>query len=287
MKVNRLLGMLGIVAILASCSNEDGLLGSVNEKGEVAVRISAALPTDGMITRADSETDGLRCFVQVLNADGGSVEISEMNGSSGSYSSTLYLEPNQQYSFLFWADNATGSAPTSLTNVSYNTNGSTIAFAGNKLNQEWSTDEVKVTLTHVVSRITLKTTGTLNSGSAVTVSVPANTTYSTYDVSSNTPGGASSSAYTYTHTPTSQLNGSTSNPVEVCHFYVLTSSTTDNSTLTIGYNNHSQAVSNVPLAPNKHVTLQGDIAHIGLESVTFTATIDTEWGKPDDDPTEF
>ena len=53
-------------------------------------------------------------------------------------------------------------------------------------------------------------------------------------------------------------------------------------TLTNGTN--SQQVTNVPLAPNMHTTLVGDVQNIGLTDVTFTASIDKKW---DDTKTEI
>ena len=57
---------------------------------------------------------------------------------------------------------------------------------------------------------------------------------------------------------------------------------TQNITLANGTN--SQQVTNVPLGPNMHTTLVGDVQNIGLTDVTFTASIDGKW---DDTATEI
>lgn len=36
-------------------------------------------------------------------------------------------------------------------------------------------------------------------------------------------------------------------------------------------------ISNVPLAPNTHVVLSGDVANSGLTSGNITATVDNDW----------
>ena len=68
----------------------------------------------------------------------------------------------------------------------------------------------------------------------------------------------------------------------VFSFYALVKDETQNITLANGTN--SQPVSNVPLGPNKHTTLVGDVQNIGLTDVTFTASIDGKW---DDTETEI
>ena len=68
----------------------------------------------------------------------------------------------------------------------------------------------------------------------------------------------------------------------VFSFYALVDEANQDLTLANGTN--SQQVSNVPLAPNMHTTLVGDVQNIGLTDVTFTASIDKKW---DDTKTEI
>ena len=74
----------------------------------------------------------------------------------------------------------------------------------------------------------------------------------------------------------------TTDGAEVFSFYALVKDETQNITLTNGTN--SQQVSNVPLGPNMHTTLVGDVRNLGLTDVTFTASIDGKW---DDTETEI
>lgn len=63
------------------------------------------------------------------------------------------------------------------------------------------------------------------------------------------------------------------------HFYALVDG--EPQTLTLQYNgpldNAPKPISNVPLAPNTHVVLNGDVANSGLTTGDITATVDNEW----------
>ena len=83
------------------------------------------------------------------------------------------------------------------------------------------------------------------------------------------------------HTVTSNITGTTDG-TEVFSFYALVDEANQNLTLANGSN--SQQVTNVPLVPNMHTTLVGDVQNIGLTDVTFTASIDGKW---DDTETEI
>ena len=126
-----------------------------------------------------------------------------------------------------------------------------------------------------MAKVTLKTTTNVEAGSKITVTVP--TTYARYNVADetviqdviikNTP---------FEHTVTNAITG-TEDGTEVFSFYALVKDETQNITLTNGTN--SQQVTNVPLAPNKHTTLVGDVQNLGLTDLTFTASIETTWGS--------
>ena len=60
-------------------------------------------------------------------------------------------------------------------------------------------------------------------------------------------------------------------------FYALVDEANQNLILTNGTN--SQPVSNVPLGPNKHTTLVGDVRNLGLTDATFTASVETTLGS--------
>ena len=85
-------------------------------------------------TRAAGDADAARCYVQILDkdgnplADGNSVPI-EMTPNGGTFSTLVYLNGNEIYDFLFWADTEKtnddkSNAPADLKAVAY-TNGQT------------------------------------------------------------------------------------------------------------------------------------------------------------------
>ena len=69
----------------------------------------------------------------------------------------------------------------------------------------------------------------------------------------------------------------TKDGAEVFSFYALVDEANQDLPLTNGTN--SQQVSNVPLGPNKHTTLVGDVRNLGLTNVTFTASVVGDWGN--------
>ena len=140
--------------------------------------------------------------------------------------------------------------------------------------------------------MTLKTTTDVEAGSKISVTVP--TTYTTYNVnayrsdataSTNLPVGGAVTNELFSPKPEgeplSAITGTEEGTV-VFSFYALVKDETQNITLANGTN--SQQVTNVPLGPNMHTTLVGDVQNIGLTDVTFTASIDGKW---DDTATEI
>ena len=154
---------------------------------------------------------------------------------------------------------------------------------------------IETLLNHVVAKVTLKTTTDVEAGSKISVTVP--TTYTTYNVnayssdataSTNLPVGGAVTNELFSpfspepeDEPLSAITGTEEGEV-VFSFYALVKDETQNITLANGTN--SQPVSNVPLGPNMHTTLVGDVRNLGLTDVTFTASIDGKW---DDTETEI
>ena len=284
--------VLAAAVLLASCS-QDEVMTDTGPDGLVPVTLSAAVG-DGVQTRtidADDDENPTRCYVQAfITADNGKT-LTPAPGdlaspldmgdptAEGTFSlANVYLNPNETYVFLYWADDAEEPYDelTDLRNVDYHIN--RIAWA--KRSEIWKYQESEPTeitaeLQHVVAKVTLKTTTNVDVIDEITVTVP--TTYTEYNVAAgdviqeckanNTP---------FEHTVISNITGTTDG-AKVFSFYALVKDETQNITLTNGTN--SQQVSNVPLGPNKHTTLVGDVRNLGLTNVTFTANMDTNWGS--------
>lgn len=291
----RTLLTLAVAVLLASCS-QDEVMTDTGHDGLVPVTLSAAVG-DGVQTRtidADNDEKPTRCYVQAFTiADNGTILTSAPGDlaspldmgeptAEGTFSlANVYLNPNETYVFLYWADNAEepASALTDLTTVAYNYTGNGNLIAWAERSEAWNyktagTAEISAELQHVVAKVTLKTTTNVEAGS-ITVTVP--TTYSTYNVAAGDVIQEDKLKDTsFEHTVTNAITG-TKDGAEVFSFYALVKDETQNITLTNGTN--SQQVSNVPLGPNKHTTLVGDVRNLGLTNVTFTASVETTWGS--------
>lgn len=288
--------VLAAAVLLVSCS-QDEVITDTGPDGLVPVTLSAAVGDD-VQTRtvsADEDEAPTRCYVQVFTTDDSGTILTSALGdlarpldmgeptAEGTFSlANVYLNPNETYVFLYWADNAEEPYDnlTDLRCAYYNIH--RIAWA--KRSETWKYQESEPTeitaeLQHVVAKVTLKTTTNVEAGSKITVTVP--TTYTAYNVAAGDviqENKANNTSFAY---PVMDITG-TEDGAEVFSFYALVKDETQNITLTNGTN--SQQVSNVPLAPNMHTTLVGDVQNIGLTDVTFTASIDKKW---DDTKTEI
>ena len=282
--------MLAASVLLASCSQDEVMTASPD--GLVPVTLSAAVG-DGVQTRtidADNDEKPTRCYVQAfITADNGTtltlapgdlarpLDMGEPTAEGTFSLANVFLNPNETYVFLYWADDAEEPYDelTDLRNVDYNIY--RIAWA--KRSETWKYQEsepaeITADLQHVVAKVTLKTTTNVEAGSRITVTVP--TTYTAYNVAAGDIIQERKANNTSFEHPVMSITG-TKDGAEVFSFYALVKDETQNITLTNGTN--SQPVSNVPLGPNKHTTLVGDVRNLGLTNVTFTASVETTWGS--------
>ena len=276
---------MAAAALLASCSQDDALQSTVNtNEGLKPMTITASLPTDGMQTRAAGDAAVTRCYVQVLDADGNLLGGDNSNvkpmtsATDGGFITTVYLKEGVQYDFLFWADteDTQAAAPTNLKEVTYNTEGKTIAWAGRIDNKAWDEKGVETTLQHIVTRVNV-----VNRDNALTVSdawpltITLDNTYNAYNVET---GEATGIAVGYAFRA---VNGSYDPNEEVGYFYVLGNK--QNQKLALSYagplGNNPIYIENFPVLPNYHITLSGDIKNSGLVEGAVNATVEDEWGK--------
>ena len=278
--------MLAAAALLASCSQDDALQSTVhNNEGLKPMTITASMPTDGMQTRAAGDANAARCYVQILKGDGSKLEdnnsdVKKMTLSpDGFFTTTVYLNGNETYDFLFWADTeADGTAaPTDLTAVEY-TNGQTIAWTGSKDNETWTSQGVNIELKHIVSRVTVMTKSKFEASDAWPLTVTVPTVYSKYNVATGkvVEGTTVANGYTF-----KAANGTYNSDDEVGHFYVLGDGS--NQILDLHYDgpleNPAIDINEVPVSANTHITLTGDIYHAGLVLGNIKATVSKDWGS--------
>ena len=276
--------LFGLCLLLAACSQDD-MPDNANRDGAMRqVALSVTLP-EGMTTRAgtdDPDPAPTRCYVQMLASNGDKLPddfstVQQMTpNADGSFGLTVMLNPDDEYDFLFWADNdPDAAAPEDLHYVPYTADGKTIAFAARAEDQRYSQSGIQVNLKHVVTRVTVVTTvpTDIDGTHTLTVSVPR--CYTAYDVSTMQPlteSGRTDFAYSGFKT------AGADEPMG--HFYLIGNSQT--ATLTLQYTangiTNTAEASNVPLNPDYHITLKGAVPNIGLADVTITATVTTDWG---------
>ena len=213
--------MLGVAAMLASCSQDE--LGSPQGEGMAVITATVGV---GMQTRVptyngdDVAVD--RCLLEVYDQSGnivGSRHEAAATGADGAFTFTVSgLDPDAAYDFVFWADNKEANAyDGDLKNRKLQSGADlteAIAFHG-MLDGVTPANADKVTLTHAVAKVTLKTTSTLNAGDKV--SLDMTDVADTWNVQAVTASGNASLTYGYTlaQTVTGQADGA-----EVTTFYV-------------------------------------------------------------------
>ena len=285
--------VLAAAVLLASCG-QDEVMTDTGHDGLVPVTLSAAVG-DGVQTRtvdADNDEKPTRCYVQAFTTDDNGTTLTPAPGdlarpldmgeptAEGTFSlSDVYINPNETYVFLYWADNVEKNDAPDLEDLRFaDYFKDRIAWA--KRSEIWKYQESEPTeitaeLKHVVAKVTLKTTTNVEGGNEIIVTVP--TTYVAYNVADET---VIQELVTYNtsfeHAVIPNITG-TKDGTEVFSFYALVDEANQDLTLADGTN--SQQVSNVPLGPNKHTTLVGDVKNLGLTNVTFTASVDEKWGS--------
>ena len=275
--------VLAAAVLLASCSQDEVMTASPD--GLVPVTLSAAVG-DGVQTRAVTEGEAKRCVIQILEKNGDEWEWSDAIGlgleknpidmepvgnNPAQFTLTgVLLNPDKEYTFLFWADEDKGSYDAGdLENVKIaNGNATNIAWQGKAT---WDKTESTITaeLTHAVAKVTLQSTIAVASGRKFVLSNL--TEYNGFNVLAGTANGE-------TVTPGHEGTG-TGASGDLLSFYALVTDENQELKLTSGEGGGVVSIPNVPLAPNTHVILEGDVQNAGWTTVNFTASVETTWGS--------
>ena len=266
--------MLAAAVLLASCS-QDEMMTDAGHDGLMPVTLSAAVD-DGVQTRATStEDDPLsRCLIQILEKEKEATEwtkgtVQGMTESNGIYTlANVMLNPDKDYTFLFWADggeNHYAAADLTAVTMAEAAQGAGIAYQTKVV---WDgSEEVEAELTHAVTKVSLNSTTVVPATTTVTVTVP--NTYGSFNVLDGTVSGEAAS-YAHSGPGTAQAGNQFS-------FYALVDDETR--TLTLNAGGEDVSIANVPLGPDKHVILEGDVAGAGWTAVSFTASTAKDWGS--------
>ena len=277
--------MLAAAVLLASCSQDEVMTASPD--GLVPVTLSATVG-DGVQTRATTDGEAKRCKIQILEKNGEGwqnaigVETNptdmeqDVNNPAQFTLTGVMLNPDKEYTFLFWADEDNGSyVVTDLQNVTLAEGKSTsIAWQGKA---EWKKDmstTITANLTHAVAKVTLQSTAAVASGRKFVLSNL--TEYNGFDVLAGTANGD-------IVTPGHKGTG-TGASGDLLSFYALVTDENQELKLTSGEGGGVVSIPNVPLAPNTHVVLKGNVQDAGWTTAHFTANFVGDWGST---PTEI
>ena len=260
--------MLGMAAMLASCSQDE-----LETSQGAGTAVITATVDDGIATRSTYDNDDVditRCLLEVRDGEGKLVgpQHTMTEGTDGTYTFTVRgLDPDETYTYLFWADNGSAYTATDLTAVTMvdEKEAEALAFSGTTTGKP---GEISATLTHAVAKVTLKTTGTLYKDDKVKAEI------SGAAKTLNVLKGEASGEQAYGYETTVQDGGITAG--EVMTFYVPASAEGQVADMTITYNSKetgkspSRDVSNVPLRANYRTLVSGDIGLIGSSEITAT-----------------
>lgn len=273
------LWMLGIAAMLASCSQND-ILQDTSETSTLTVTASLA---GGIGTRSavtDQELSALtRCKLLVFKSGETTNPVKELDGtrSGNNFIFTMRLEPDIPYDFYCWADGGKDvydwSSDGTISFTLFFAKELGIAQRGVKTNViPEKNGNLSMNLVNAVAKVELATTGAFTQFSTVIVTVQSCTKYNLLTGKATEPGKLE----VWRGIPTAP-DASESNPQSLFSFYVMANDDDQNQTITINYENRNIcAVPNVPIKPDCRTLLKGDVTTCDTQ-VLVTATIDENW----------
>lgn len=266
--------MLGIAAMLASCSQNEELF---TDKGNNTVQqVTFTLATDEK-PQTRATTDGLRYVVAVYDETGTTEVKQETTFKNNGF--TILLPPGT-YKCLFWADyGSTNYDATDLKSVkdlkSTKADANAEAFYASQSVEVSNGNHVNVTLNRAVAKVILRETDVLEPGSmTVTYSRPLS-----FNVADGKTTGTESD--TKTLSIENEIQGTIDSPVEIGSFYVLASSDEANlDNFITQYNEEEKkTISNVPVQANYQTYITGKYgAKINQQ---FLIDVNTTWSTSD------
>ena len=263
--------MLGIAAMLASCSQNEELF---TDKGNNTVQqMTFTLATDEK-PQTRATTNGLRYVVAVYDETGTTEVKQETTFENNSF--TIMLPPGT-YKCLFWADyGSTNYDATDLKSVkdlkSTMANANAEAFYASQSVTVSNGNQVNVTLNRAVAKVILRETDVLEPGSmTVTYSRPT---------SFNVADGKTTETESDTKTLSieNEIHGTTDSPVEIGSFYVLASADEANlDNFITKYNEEEKrTISNVPVQANYQTYITGKYGATKINQ-QFLIDVNTTW----------
>ena len=263
--------------LLATSCSKDELPGSesTDEPGQPQTYTFTVSPDLMMIgdaeTRSARTTEEMptRCFMQILENDVLSTVEKSVADGNGSFTFSVELLSNTNYTFLFWADNnSNGEEPEKLTAIQYTPG--TVAFTAREVNTPENMIENGIILKHVVTKLSLKTTEATSASEEESIKITT-TCATTYNV--DDPSASSYSEQTATKTFDTPADFEANS--NIATFYFIPTSETQE--VDVEFHLLKQTIENVSLAANTHVTLQGDLSESSSKWEATNEYIETKF----------
>lgn len=269
-----------LALLMAACSEDNALESSPTEGVEetVPVTFTAAVKGDYVMTRVprfDRDDNISECVLVAFDSNGTVVAFAHETGISNNNipAMTLNLPATGTFAircFAYYHESirplfsyTNGNSYITIETINRPTYGY-IAYMGQPEKDYVmgrNDNDTEIRLTHAVAKVTLKSTTYCSSSSPLTIRVPEtySSKYELFDTDLN-----NSAAYNYFITLISS-----DTPGEIFSFYVFCEE--DKQDIEI-YKRSSASgepdfiIEDVPLAPNKHIILEGDVANIGTST---------------------
>mgnify|MGYP000772999718 CR=1 FL=1 len=266
--------MLGILAMLASCSQDEGLY-STN-----TVTVTATLPKKIQSRSAATDTELAkikRCKLMVYRAGTTDAPVFSVEGTrvDNSFTFTLLMDDlTSPYDFYCWADD--GGVTYDITDMTQITfKGDSPAAPGHRgeaKGESVADHTMTIHLSHVTAKVRLETTAGL-SGAPIGVTTTMHTSYNAL----TGKVGAETKQVTVTQAGLTGLGASEMTPQKVVSFYALVDADEPNQTVHISYGEQTEDIPNVPIKADYYTTLRGNLAELGFMPYTVSASIDKDW----------
>lgn len=276
MKVKIAFWVLGIAAMLASCSNED-VLQETNDSEKNVTTITATLDKNMNSRAADDQSDVYMVSLTVTTEPdgmGAMIYYDEiLKGEDGKFTFSIpNLNSGQKYSFVFFAYNTAQEFYNiaSLKNVFVKElpcKREAYALATNLTPEEISQSGVQ--LKHAVAKISMQTTVDLTADDVIRLHATA---YKHFNIFTNTARTDQEKRDVFVEARNNFKAGDI-----IGSIYLL--GTEEPQTVQIEYVGRSskKKITNVPVNPNKHVILKGNFKQVGITDANFSVSFDENW----------
>lgn len=278
MKVKIAFWVLGIAAMLASCSNED-MLQETNDSEKNVTTITATLDKNMNSRAADDQSEVYRVMLTVFTEpDGMGTMIYRKEipkGEDGKFTFSIpNLNSGQKYSFVFFAYNVQeGYDHASWKDIfvmeELPCKKEAYALSTNLTPEEIS--QSGVLLKHIVAKISMQTTVDLTANDVIRLHATA---YRHFNVITNTARTDKDKRDVFVEARNNFSAGDI-----IGSIYLL--GTEEPQTVQIEYVGRpsKKMITNVPVNPNKHVILKGNFKQVGITDANFSVSLDENWGS--------